>query len=64
MYSILAYLCFFRLDELQQQDLRKIIQSQEAYKMATFLTFTFSEEMLKQHLREVWMPFYDVTYID
>lgn len=37
LYSIFGYLCFFRLDELAPPDFKKLIQSQEAYKMNTFM---------------------------
>lgn len=64
MYSCFAYLSFFRLDELQIQDFKKLIQSQEAHKMNTFMSFAFNSEKLKQHLRDEWMQCYDFDYID
>jgi hypothetical protein len=64
MYACFAYLSFFRLDELQISDFKKLIQSQEAHKMNTFMSFTFNSEKLKQHLRDDWMQCYDFDYID
>jgi hypothetical protein len=37
LFQIFAYLCFFRLEELSVGDFRKIVLSQEATKMHTFL---------------------------
>ena len=37
MFSIFAYLAFFRLDELSMPDFKKLVQSQESYKMHIFL---------------------------
>lgn len=64
LYQIFAYLCFFRLDELQVGDFRKIVMSQEATKMHTFLQFAFNSDNLRENLREPWMEFYDYVYID
>lgn len=64
MYSCFSYLSFFRLDELQIGDFKKLIQSQDAHKMNTFMSFAFNSEKLKQHLRDEWMQCYDFDYID
>lgn len=64
LYQIFAYMSFFRLEELAQEDFRKLIVSQEATKMHAFLQFTFNVEMLREHLREPWMQIYDFQYID
>jgi len=64
VYTIFAYLSFFRLDELQITDFRKLVQAQEAVKMHTLLQFIFNAEILRQHLREPWMVLYDFSYID
>lgn len=64
LYQIFAYLCFFRLEELQVSDFRKIVLSQEATKMHTFLQFAFNADNLRENLREPWMEFYDYLYID
>jgi hypothetical protein len=64
LYQIFAYLCFFRLEELQISDFRKIVLSQEATKMHTFLQFAFNPDNLRDNLREPWMEHYDYVYID
>ncbi len=64
MYSIFAYLSFFRLDELQLADFRKLVQAQEPVKMHVFLQFAFNAELLREHLRAPWMALYDFAYID
>jgi hypothetical protein len=56
---------FFRLEELAIEDFRKLILSQEATKMHTFLQFIFDSEAHKQNgLREAWIELYDFGYID
>lgn len=39
MYQVFSYLSFFRLEELAIEDYRKLILSQDAVKMHTFLQF-------------------------
>ena len=64
LYSVFAYLCFFRIDELQIADFKKLVQSQPAHKMHVFMTFVFNTDTLREHLREPWMTCYDFEYID
>lgn len=64
LYSIFAYLTFFRLEELQIADYKKLVQSQDASKMNVFMTFVFNSDNLRAHLREPWMVCYDFNYID
>jgi hypothetical protein len=59
LYQIFAYLSFFRLDELSPADYRKLVMSQEATKMHVFMQFAFNAELLREHLRELWMALYD-----
>lgn len=64
LYSIFAYLTLFRLDELQMEDYKKIIYSQDNVKMHVFLQFIFNVDILKEHVREEWIKLYDFSYID
>ena len=50
LYSIFAYLTLFRLDELQLEDFKRIIMSQDIVKMHGFLQFIFDIEKLKTHV--------------
>lgn len=61
---IFAYLSFFRLEELAIEDYRKLVMSQDAVKMYTFLSFVFDAEGLKTHMRELWMEYFDYLYLD
>jgi len=61
---IFGYLSFFRLEELAIEDYRKLILSQDAVKMHTFLQFIFDSEALREHVRGPWMDLYDFSYID
>lgn len=64
LYMIFAYLSFFRLEELAIEDYRKLVMSQDAVKMYTFLSFVFDAEGLKTHMRELWMEYFDYLYLD
>lgn len=64
LFQIFAYLCYFRLDELQISDFRKIVMSQESTKMHTFLQFAFNADNLRENLRHEWIDHYDFSYID
>ena len=64
LYSIFAYIGFFRLDELPVADFKKLIQSQEPTKMHVFLQFAFDVDNLRENLRDRWMADYDFSYID
>lgn len=64
LYMIFSYLTLFRLEELQIEDYKKIVYSQDAVKMHVFLQFIFNAEALKQNVREEWIKLYDFTYID
>jgi hypothetical protein len=57
-------LSFFRLEELAIEDYRKLILSQDALKMHTFLQFVFNADEIREHVRELWMELYDYSYID
>lgn len=64
LYQIFGYLTFFRLEELSLEDYRRLVLSQDAVKMNTFLQFLFNADALREHVRAEWMNIYDYTYID
>ena len=65
LYTIFAYMSFFRLEELAIEDYRKLIMAATAEKMHVFLQFIFNAEELRQNgLRDEWMELYDFSYID
>ena len=64
LYQVFAYLSFFRLDELQISDFKRLIASQEPTKMHVFLQFAFNSELLREHVRDEWLTLYDFSYID
>ena len=64
LYHIFAYLTFLRLDELDISDYKRLVNSQEATKMHTFLQFAFNADILRDHVRESWMNIYDYQYLD
>ena len=64
LYQIFAYLSFFRLDELQITDFKRLVQSQEPTKMNVFLQFAFNADLLREHVRDEWITLYDHIYVD
>ena len=63
-YTIFAYLTLFRLDELQVEDFKRIVMSQDPVKLHVFLQFIFDADKLRAHVREEWIQLYDYSYID
>ena len=61
---VFGYISFFRLEELAVEDYKKLILSQDAIKMHSFLQFVFNAELLREHCRDAWSKIYDLTYID
>lgn len=49
---------------MQVSDFKKIVLSQEATKMHTFLQFAFDADNLRDNVREAWMEHYDYVYLD
>jgi hypothetical protein len=43
MYTVLAYVAIFRVDELGFQKFREIILTQEPSKMGVFISYVFNE---------------------
>lgn len=64
LYSIFAYLTLFRLEELQIEDFKRIVMSQDPVKMHVFLQFIFNLDKLRAHVRADWIKLYDASYID
>ena len=51
LFSIIGYLTLFRLDDLNPDDYKRIVQSQDTVKMNVFLQFLFNVENLKTNVR-------------
>lgn len=64
MYSIFGYISLFRLDDLNPDDFKRLVLSQDNVKMNVFLQFMFNIDNLKTNVREEWMKFFDYQYID
>ena len=64
LFTIFAYLSFFRLEEIAIEDYRKLVMSQEPNKMHVLLWFVFDSEKLRENMRIHWMEIYDFQYID
>lgn len=64
LYSIFGYISLFRLDDLNPDDFKRLVLSQDNVKMNVFLQFMFNIDNLKTNVREEWMKFFDYQYID
>lgn len=64
LYTIIAYLTFFRLDELTFPVYEQIIRSQGAVKMHPILSYMFSREMLDKWVVEEWGKILDMGYVN
>lgn len=64
MYKIIAYISFFRMDEIRIGDFRQIVMAQDLHKVCNLLKSIFDIEFLNNHVRQQWMNYYDFEYID
>ena len=63
-FMIFSYLALFRLEELGFKHFKRLVETQEPLKMHVLLSFIFNGNMLREHVREMWMEVYDYTFID
>lgn len=64
LFSIFGYISLFRLDDLNPEDFKRLVLSQDNVKMNVFLQFLFNVDNLKTNVRDEWMKFFDYQYID
>ena len=64
LYLILAYLTFFRLEELSFEEYKRFIDSQEPDKMSTFLSYVFDVERLTNSVKWDWIKIFDLKYVE
>lgn len=64
MYTILAYLSIFRIDELGVKAFRNLVKNQEPSKISFFLTYVFNKENLWNTHRSSWMKVKDLTFVE
>jgi len=63
MYTFLAYLAVFRLDEVGISHFRKFILTQDLNKVLKFLDFMFDETNLKTWIFAEWCKLYEHSYV-
>eukprot|EP01035_Chromulina_nebulosa_P027880 gene27880-36726_t len=64
LYTVLAYIAIFRVDELGFFKLKDICLSQEPSKVNTLVTYLFDSENLWNSLRAAWMKVRDLEYVE
>jgi hypothetical protein len=64
IYLILAYLTFFRLEELTFPEYQRFIESQEPDKMSTFLSYVFDVDRLANSVKWDWIKIFDLAYVE
>lgn len=64
MYLLFSYLSLVRLDELGFPSYRKLILSQDPFKMVIFLRYVFDLELLRGHCSGQWSKYYDLPMIE
>ena len=52
------------MEELAIEDYKKLVMSQDAVKMHTFLQFVFDADGLRENVKEAWMELYDHVYLE
>ncbi|CAM9479431.1 unnamed protein product [Lampetra planeri] len=63
VFTVIAYLAVFRLEELGMTSFTKIINSQDIPSMHKFLTFLFDEVNLSTWIKDEWSQLYDITFV-
>ncbi|CAH3015002.1 unnamed protein product [Porites evermanni] len=63
VYTVLAYLALYRIDELGIAHFRKFVLSHEANKMHRFFSFFFNEENIKTWMKNEWCKHYEHSYV-
>ncbi|XP_052773532.1 cilia- and flagella-associated protein 99-like isoform X2 [Mya arenaria] len=63
LYTVLAYLALFRLDELGMANLRQFVRSQDINKMFKFLQFFFNEKSVTSWMKDTWQKYYEHTFV-
>ena len=64
MYTILAYLCIFRLRELGFSKFKDLASSEDPTKIATFVGYLFNKSVLSNQLRADWMRVVDLSFVE
>lgn len=63
-YNILAYLTFFRIEELSYSIYEKILSELDPNKIVIFLKYLFNPEVVYEWLYDEFIKLYDREYID
>ena len=63
-YTIFAYLCIFRFDELGIQKFKALAKSQDPTKISNLISYLYNKENLYSCLRAEWMKVVDLTYAE
>lgn len=63
LYSVLAYLALFRLDELGMAHYRQFVKSQDLNRMYRFLSFFFDEDSLMTWMKDEWQRYYEHVFV-
>eukprot|EP01039_Chlorochromonas_danica_P002730 gene2730-2981_t len=64
LYTMLAYVVIFRIDELGVQRFRELVSLEEPSKMSVFIGYVFNEENLWNTLRASWMTVKDLDFVE
>lgn len=64
MYSVVAYLVLFRLQEMGWRKLSVLLESQDAHKMFTLVSFVYDAAVMAQWVKEGLCKFLDRSYVE
>jgi hypothetical protein len=64
MYTLLTYLCLFRLKELGFPKFKELASQEDPSKVACFVEYLFNKECLWSSLRDGWMKVVDLTFTE
>lgn len=64
MFLVLAYLAFFRMNELSFEEFSNLSTSQDPFQMSIFLSYLFDAEQLRGKPKEKWSEIYEEFYVE
>jgi len=64
LYTVIAYIAIFRLDEIGWNHFKELVITQEPTKMSNIISYLFNKENLWSCLRADWIKIYDLSYVE
>jgi hypothetical protein len=64
LYTVLAYLIIYRMQEMGFGKFKEVTQSQDPSKVNSIMSYVYNEETLYSSIRSAWMQVIDLAYVE